>query len=196
MMQEFLTRLPLLAVTETDKARLRQSGTEGGSIADTMDLFKTFDWRWLMYFLAAALLVFGLILFTMLFIRRMQTSRLLFFLVTSTVFVIRVLNPNDRIYLAVAAAGIVLSLIFLAYVVRGGKKADRREPIYYLFNALTFVIMCLPMKSYDIMMAATSLFMSLFFITTRAAKPAGKYTKTDADPFIISQLEKRAKKKH
>lgn len=197
MIREMLIQLPMLAISGTDKSRMRQSGgAEGNFAANTADMLKNFDWRWLMYFITAALLVFGIILFSALAMRRMQASRLSFFIVTIGVLIIRVLRPTEIAWKIAAGAGVVLSILFFLSVLKAGKQVDKKEPIFYLLNIFSFVLLCMPVQFYEATLIGLSVFMSLFFLTAKTPRSADRYTKNTADPFIVSQLEKRSKRKH
>jgi hypothetical protein len=151
------------------------------------------EWGWALYFSIGLFLVFACILFAVLFIKRWQTPRLGFFLFTASTFVVRVMRPTDKFWNVCSAAGVALAL-FLLFSTKKTKRVDLKEPIYYLLNAFTLLLITFELASYTSALAAMSLCASLFFMNTKSYSRHHKYDKLIADPNIMESLEKRSKR--
>ena len=125
------------------------------------------EWGWALYFTIGAFLVFGFILFAVLFIKRWQTPRLGFFLFTASTFVVRVMRPTDKFWNVCSATGVAVAL-FLLLSTKKTRRIDLKEPIYYILNAFTLLLITFALSSYTSAIAAMSLCASLFFINTKS----------------------------
>lgn len=139
-------------------------------------------------------ILFGVIIFAFLFIRLWRIPRMGYFMVTVIILSVRYQEP-DIIFWKVAAftAGMFsLMMFFISH--RHVDFDSRKEPLYFLFNAFTLLIVSFSISFYLSIMAAMSLIASLFFVTTRKPVPHGKFTEHDADAMIMDTLEKKAKR--
>lgn len=175
---------------------LAQSGA--GSPASehpAVRIFTGMDWTWVGYFAIVAAIVFGCLLFGMIFVRRWREPRLGFFLFTISTFVVRVLRPGDFFWNVAALAGAVGAAIMTVITIRDIRNHDIREVVYYLLNGFTLLLITPAIQNiYISLCAGVSLIASLFFmLTTRAA--SGRYRGRDADPHILESLQKRAGRK-
>lgn len=141
-------------------------------------------------------ILFGVIFFVFLFdrIRLWRIPRMGYFMVTAVILSVRYREP-DIIFWKVAAftAGMFsLMMFFISH--RHVDFDSRKEPLYFLFNAFTLLIISFSINFYLSIIAATSLIASLFFVTTRKPVPHGKFIEHDADAMIMDTLEKKAKR--
>ena len=190
MLNQFLVKVPSLIPKlphGVDKSRLKQ-------VSPLLHTLYSLEWGWALYFTIGAFLVFACILFAMLFIKRWQTPRLGFFLFTASTFVVRVMRPTDKFWNICSATGVAVAL-FLLFSTKKTLRVDIKEPIYYILNAFSLLLITFQLSSYTSTIAAMSLCASLFFITTKSYTRHHKYNKLIADPIIMESLEKRSKKR-
>ena len=140
-------------------------------------------------------LLFGVIIFSFIFFRRWKIPRVGYFLVTLVILICRIRVPKDLFWITGAfTAGLFSILMFIL----AHKRVDfdsRKEPLYFLFNAFTLLIISFSRDSYTLSIAGFSLLASLFFIVTLKPIPRGKFTQHDADEKIMETLEKKARRR-
>ena len=154
-----------------------------------------FDWNWLVYFATGAMLVFAGLLLGAMFVKRWQMARLGFFLFTAATFIVRLTRPDDKFWNIAALVGAFASVFLLFSIHAKSRMVNRKEPIYYLLNTATLVLIYFPINFFTAIMAAVALIGSVFFLTTKAPSHAGKYKTREADPIILESLEKRSRKR-
>ncbi len=141
------------------------------------------------------LLIFSIIFFSSIFLKRMKIPRMGYFLVSCVVLASRYDDPDDLFWKSVAVcAGLFSVLMFFA----SHKNIDydsRKEPMYFIFNAFTMLVICVYIDFYTLVLACLSLVASLFFVVSRKSLPHGKFTKLDADEKIMEALERRTQRK-
>jgi hypothetical protein len=137
-------------------------------------------------------MVFAIIIFTILFLRRWKAPRMGYFLVTLTTLASRVMAP-DVVFWSVVAFVAGLFSIFMFFSSKNAVNFDsKKEPLFYLFNAFSLLLIVYSADFYYATFSASSLSTSLFFVISRANTPHGKFKKHDADEMILKALEKRA----
>lgn len=165
-------------------------------LVDTLlEFLSGFDWNWLLYFVTGAMLTFAVILFATMFIKRWQMARLGFFLFTGATFVVRIARPDDKFWNIAAIVGAAVSIILLVSVMGKGRLVNRKEPIYYILNTVTLILIFFNITFFTATMAAIALLGSVFFLTTKAPSSPDKYKAREADPHILESLQKRAQKR-
>ncbi len=140
-------------------------------------------------------LIFGVLIFSFIFLRRWKIPRMGYFLVTLIILLTRFREPSI-IFWKVGA--FTAGLFSLTMFVLAHKKLDfdsRKEPLYFLFNAFTLLVIAFSTEVFTICLAGFSLLASLFFVVTLKPIPRGKFLKHDADDKILETLVKKASRK-
>jgi len=197
MMRALIAGLPTILALQKITSQQRQMLTpQQRWMYDVSQSLHGFDWRWMALFAAAATIIFCIILFSALLLRKTNVPRLGFFFCTGTMLLARVLKPEEMFFNVAAGFGAALALYFLVQVHTGGKLTNRKEPIYYLLNFFALVISVFPLNFFLSTVSALALFASLFFITTRNPYSSRRHaTGHDADQTILESLERRAQRK-
>jgi hypothetical protein len=164
-------------------------------VVTLLEFMSGFDWNWLLYFVTGAMLTFAVILFATMFIKRWQMTRLGFFLFTGAAFVVRIARPDDKFWNIAAIVGAAVSVFLLVSVMSKGRLANKKEPIYYILNTATLILIFFDITFFTATMAAIALLASVFFLTTKAPSSPDKYKAREADPHILDSLQKRAQKR-
>lgn len=185
------------AIWQNTSVEAAKSEPRGHSllVESLLEFMKGFDWNWLLYFATGAMLTFAVILFASMFIKRWQMTRLGFFLFTAATFVVRVARPDDAFWNIAAIVGAVVSVFLLVSVSAKGRLVNRKEPVYYILNTATLILIFFDITFFTATMAAIALLASVFFLTTKAPSRAGKYKEREADPILLESLQKRARKR-
>ncbi len=137
-------------------------------------------------------MVFAIIIFTILFLRRWNVPRMGYFLVTLTTLASRSMAP-EVVFWSVVAFVAGLFSVFMFFSSKNTVNFDsKKEPLFYLFNAFSLLLIVYSVDFYYATFSALSLATSLFFVISRANTPRGRFKKHDADEMILKTLEKRA----
>ncbi|GEM_PF-2030387 len=137
-------------------------------------------------------MVFAIIIFTILFLRRWNVPRMGYFLVTLSTLASRSMAP-DVLFWSVVAFVAGLFSIFMFFSSKSSVNFDsKKEPLFYLFNAFSLLLIVYSVDFYYATFSSLSLATSLFFVISRGNTPHGRFKKHDADEMILKTLEKRA----
>jgi hypothetical protein len=140
-------------------------------------------------------ILFGVIIFSFIFLRRWKIPRMGYFLVTLVILVSRIIVPKDLFWITGAVTAALFSLVMFVLAHKRLDFDSRKEPLYFLFNAFTLFIISFSKDSFTFSIAGFSLLASLFFIVTLKPVPHGKYQQHDADPKIMETLQKKAQRR-
>ncbi|MFA6448706.1 MAG: hypothetical protein WCX65_04490 [bacterium] len=139
-------------------------------------------------------LLFCFLIIFFLFFRRWNIPRMGYFFVTLLILITRFREPADLFW---KTGAVTAGLFSLAMFVNAHLKHDfdsRKEPLYFLFNAFTLLIIAFSTEPFTICIAGVSLLASLFFLITLKPVRRGKFTQLDADAKIMETLEKKARR--
>lgn len=183
------------AVSTSAAAGAAESGKTPNQAADyAVKLFNSIDWSWVGAFALTAFLVFGCLVLAILFLKRWQVPRLGFFLFTAVNIGARIFRSSFIFWNVAAVIGAVAAVIFVISIHVGkNRHIDRKEPVYYLLNAVSLIILVFELNLYMITTSILCLFISLFFINTRG--PSQHRGSLEADAAIMESLEKRARRR-
>jgi hypothetical protein len=134
-------------------------------------------------------LISGILIFSFLFFRRWKIPRMGYFLATVVILLSRFRMPDDLFWKTGAVTAGLFSLIMFASAYKRIDFDTKKEPMYFLFNAFTLLVIAFSMEFFTMSLACASLFASLFFIVTLKPVPRGKFTQFDADGKIMEVLE-------
>jgi hypothetical protein len=139
-------------------------------------------------------ILFGVLLFSYLFFRIWRLPRMGYFIVAVIIPCVRFRLPEDVFWKAAALTAGLFSLLMFGLAYRNVDFDTRREPLYFLFIALTLLTIAFSVDFYLAAISGISLLASLFFVTTNKPVPHGKFTNLEADAKIMETLEKKAKR--
>ncbi len=140
-------------------------------------------------------LIFGIIIFTALFFRRWRIPRLGYFFITVVIIISRFRLPHDLFWIMGAIAAGLLSLVMALSAYKRTDFDTKKEPLYYLFNGFTLLIIAFSTELFTMALACASLFASLFFMITIRKGASSKFTQLDADGKILEVLANKAQRK-
>ncbi|MEW5945952.1 MAG: hypothetical protein AB1742_07110 [bacterium] len=168
----------------------RGGGKPSGEMVEMYQSLQSFDWGWLAAFLVGATLTFLVILFSILFFRRWGVPRLGYFFVTMVVIANRLFIPDEMFWVAFAYVNGVFSAFMAFYQFHERERVMGKEPVYFMLNAFSLIVIAAGTGGVYSGMAALSLFTSLFFVTTKNPRRPGRHGK--AEPFVLEQMRRRA----
>ncbi len=140
-------------------------------------------------------LIFGVLIFSFIFLRRWRIPRMGYFLVTLIILLTRFREPNLIFWKVGAFSAGIFSLVMFGIAHKKLDFDSRKEPLYFLFNAFTLLVIAFSTEIFTICLAGFSLLASLFFIVTLKPIPRGKFLKHDADEKIMETLVNKASRK-
>jgi hypothetical protein len=139
--------------------------------------------------------LFGVIIFSFIFFRRWRIPRMGYFLVTLVILFSRFRVPTNMFWKTGAVTAGLFSLMMFFVTQKKRDFDSRKEPLYFVFNAFTVLIIAFSTEPFTMSLAGISLIASLFFIVTLKPVPHGKFTQHDADAKIMETLEKKARRR-
>lgn len=159
-------------------------------------LMLAFRYGDLMTLITSIALITGVSVFAYMFIRRWNLSRMGYFLLSAMVIGVRIQKPDIIFWTPFAFMAGLFSFLMFFLTQKNVDFDSRKEPIYFLFNGMSLLLISFPMGEpvdfYSVTFSLICLLASLFFVVTKKYVPKGKFEKHDADEAILNVLEKKA----